>query len=545
MSDNKEWEVSGAQLKKAHGFAAPADTHRLNAAAQEAEELARAVLKLSRDTLLIDLRFLEAALIRFVPNQETVTADIATDGHFLYYNAVTVCRRFKTGRAVSARDYLHVVLHCLFRHLFIGAKVDAPRWDLACDIAVENTITGLGLSSLSCERQEKQRWLIEKLAQDMDHITAERVYRWLGEQDIPPQEYKRLRRDFYADDHSLWHQPPQLEKGKGGGDTRDSAPEDASEEAEIESSASGTDSLTPPEDTEGDDAVNAQGGGDTGETGDDRPGDKKPGEGGGEERKEPGLTSEATEEMWKDIARRVEVDLDTLSSTWGSSAGEMKQNLAEVNREKVDYAHFLKRFAVLGENLEINDDEFDYIFYTYGLRLYERMPLVEPLEYKEVKRVREFVIALDTSESVAGELVQKFVTKTWNILKQTENFFTKVNVHIIQCGARVEEDARITSEDEFDDYMKHMVLRGFGGTDFRPAFEHVDGLIRQHEFRNFKGMIYFTDGYGTFPAMPPAYNTAFVFVDQGREVPEVPVWAMRLILTEEEIKDIGSKTRQF
>lgn len=128
MSDNKEWEVSGAQLKKAHGFAAPADTHRLNAAAQEAEELARAVLKLSRDTLLIDLRFLEAALIRFVPNHETVTADIATDGHFLYYNAVTVCRRFKTGRAVSARDYLHVVLHCLFRHLFIGAKVDAPRW---------------------------------------------------------------------------------------------------------------------------------------------------------------------------------------------------------------------------------------------------------------------------------------------------------------------------------------------------------------------------------------------------------------------------------
>ena len=30
--------------------------------------------------------------------------------------------------------------------------------------------------------------------------------------------------------------------------------------------------------------------------------------------------------------------------------------------------------------MKINDDEFDYIFYTYGLKLYEKMPLIEPLE---------------------------------------------------------------------------------------------------------------------------------------------------------------------
>ena len=164
------------------------------------------------------------------------------------------------------------------------------------------------------------------------------------------------------------------------------------------------------------------------------------------------------------------------------------------------------------------------------------MPLIEPLEYKEVKKVREFVIAMDTSESVSGEVVQKFVTKTWNLLKQTENFFTKVNVHIIQCGARVEEDVKITSEEEFDAYMRRMVLKGFGGTDFRPVFEHVNMLIRQHEFQNLKGLLYFTDGYGTFPAMPPEYDAAFVFLDQGRELPDIPPWVIRLILTEEEIR---------
>ena len=168
--------------------------------------------------------------------------------------------------------------------------------------------------------------------------------------------------------------------------------------------------------------------------------------------------------------------------------------------------------------------------------LYGDIPLVEPLEYKEVKRVREFVIALDTSESVAGELVQKFVTKTWNILKQSENFFTRVNVHIIQCGARVEEDVRITTEEEFDAYMEDMVLKGFGGTDFRPVFERVDSLIRQQEFHDLKGLIYFTDGYGAFPEVPPDYEACFVFLDQGYDLPEVPVWAVNIVLREEDIQ---------
>ena len=32
----------------------------------------------------------------------------------------------------------------------------------------------------------------------------------------------------------------------------------------------------------------------------------------------------------------------------------------------------------------------------------EEVALIEPLEYKDVKRIREFVIAIDTSGSVAG-----------------------------------------------------------------------------------------------------------------------------------------------
>lgn len=76
--------------------------------------------------------------------------------------------------------------------------------------------------------------------------------------------------------------------------------------------------------------------------------------------------------------------------------------------------------------MKLNPDEFDYNYYTYGLTLYENMPLIEPLEYKEVKRIREFVIAIDTSGSTSGSLVQTFVQKTYNILKSTESFFQRL-----------------------------------------------------------------------------------------------------------------------
>lgn len=532
-----EWDVSSRQLANAHGYAARADYHRENEKTRETMRLAREILKLARSTLLIHLRFMEPALLRLPANgDETVTAELATDGRYLYYNSIHICRLFKRTREQPARDYLHATLHCVFRHFFVGRKLTGDLWDLACDIAVENLINELDIKSLYCERQEKQRWLIEKLREAMPRLTAERIYRWLIEQELPPQEVGRIRGYFYADDHRIWHNPPELDSGAGGDDRDEGG---SGEKPDIGDTAGGDEELPLPDETDGDEQ-SARGGRATGEKRDhgDGSGEGMP----GRENAEPGdkraLTPQETERMWRDIAERIEVDLDTAASSYGENAGGLVAALREVNREKVDYAAFLRRFAVLGENIQVNDDEFDYIFYTYGMKLYGKMPLIEPLEYKELKLVREFVIALDTSESVAGTLVQSFVTKTWNILKQTESFFTKVNIHILQCGARVEEDAKIRDQDEFDSYMQRMVLRGFGGTDFRPVFEHVDTLIKQHEFSNLRGLIYFTDGYGTFPAIPPEYEAAFVFVDTGRELPEVPPWAIKILLGPDEIEDI-------
>ena len=80
--------------------------------------------------------------------------------------------------------------------------------------------------------------------------------------------------------------------------------------------------------------------------------------------------------------------------------------------------------------------------------------------------------------------------------------------------------------------MKEEQLEGFGATDFRPVFEYVDEAIEKGEFENLKGLIYFTDGYGVFPEHKPPHNydVAFVFLDDDFDKPDIPPWAIKLIL---------------
>ncbi len=235
--------------------------------------------------------------------------------------------------------------------------------------------------------------------------------------------------------------------------------------------------------------------------------------------------------VWEDVARRMQTELETIQQ---DKDGALTQALRALNRHKVDYSRFLRRFGVHGEVLRLSDDEFDYNYYTYGMDLYGNIPLIEPLEYREQQRIRDFVIAIDTSGSVRGDVVQSFIQHTRDILLQQESFFTKINLHILQCDDRIREDVCITSQEEFDHYLKTMELKGFGRTDFRPVFAHVDELVRTKALTDLRGLIYFTDGDGIFPLEKPAYDTAFILYQTDYET-QVPPWAISLILTEDEI----------
>jgi predicted metal-dependent peptidase len=91
--------------------------------------------------------------------------------------------------------------------------------------------------------------------------------------------------------------------------------------------------------------------------------------------------------------------------------------------------------------------------------------------------------------------------------------------------------------EELKEYMENFQVIGNGGTDFRPAFEYIQGLIDRKEFVNLKGMIYFTDGYGYYPRKKPPYDTAFVFMEEDYSDVAVPPWAMKLIIEKEALEE--------
>jgi predicted metal-dependent peptidase len=92
------------------------------------------------------------------------------------------------------------------------------------------------------------------------------------------------------------------------------------------------------------------------------------------------------------------------------------------------------------------------------------------------------------------------------------------------------------TQEEFDEYIKNMKLRGFGGTDFRPVFEYVEKLRHEKAFHDLKGLLYFTDGYGNYPKKMTDYQTAFVFLEHDEYVERtVPPWAIKVILEKDQL----------
>ena len=483
-----------------------------NAARQEKiNRLADEALKISKGRILANMRYLDSVIYGLAPVRSSYGP--ASDGKYIYYEPVDILKRWKTGISTLSRDYMHLVLHCLFRHSFVREPINHKHWDMAADMAVEVLINSFNMDCFDSPRGRKVSDYLNNHKDMVNDFTAEKLYTWLEDGVVSAAEMNRLRKIFSVDDHTIWYSYAASKSysrdvelkgtshGQGEGERQshidlDQYDLDDFELEKISEQLDSEDLL--PELIYGD-------------------------------------LHKQMEEKWKDISEYLQVDLAGADIDMGMGAGIMKDALEELNREHYDYDSFLRKFSVRGETVRIDLDSFDYIFYTYGLRLYGNVPLIEPLEYGEEKKIRDFVIAVDTSGSTKGPVVQAFLKKTFNILKSEESFHRKVNLHIIQCDAKIQRDTVIRDLKDIDGLMEDLEIRGYGGTDFRPVFTYVDGLVKQGAFDHLKGLIYFTDGFGVFPRKKPEYETAFVFVDSAKNNYKVPAWAMKIVLGSEEI----------
>ena len=431
-------------------------------------DIGREILFAARNELYLNLPYLDVALcaLAFQPGGE-VTLSLATDGETLYYDGAWLSDRYLRSRVLTNRAYLHVILHCMLRHL--GKKQGkAPElWDLACDAAVESILDELNYPCLNEGTVPMKQKFWGECRREMKVLTAEGIYRHLLRRNLPPYELAQLQRVFLVDDHGLW------------------APEDEQDQKQ----------------------------------------------------------QSRQDQKWQDLSEKTQTGLETVMSQQGAGGETVLEQVRVANREDVDYRAFLRRFAVPREVMAVDGDAFDYIFYTYGLQLYGNMPLVEPPETKEEKRIEDFVIAVDTSMSTSGALVREFLACTYAILRSTETFTRKVNIRILQCDDQVRADTVIHDLEELKTYMENFRLAGGSATDFRPVFAYVAQLQAQGEFTNLRGLVYFTDGMGIYPKKRPPYDTAFVLLEEPPLSVQMPPWAIRLVLTEPALEKARQETQ--
>lgn len=224
---------------------------------------------------------------------------------------------------------------------------------------------------------------------------------------------------------------------------------------------------------------------------------------------------------WKQKA--IQSSLQNKNQMDGKEEGSYSWQI-KMAESKRSYREFLKKFMVLKEEVKINEDEYDLSYYTYGLRLYKNLPLIEPIETKEERKIPELVIVLDTSYSTSGNLIKNFLKETSAILKSNV-FFSKSKIHIIQCDNRVQDHKILTSFDQMDEFLESFTVIGGNGTDFRPVFDYVNECMEQGICKEVSALLYFTDGKGIYPKRRPNYKCAFLFLeDYDRNL--VPTWAI-------------------
>ena len=460
---------------------------------EQLEETGNKILNSVRTELYLSMRFMGPALgsLGFVMDLSTRT--VGTDAAFIRFNPTWLLRNYIEKPEILNRTYMHMLMHCLFRHMFSAKEhEDEELWDLSCDIAVESVVDSMDYPVIWRVTSDfRQEWY-EKLEKELSVLTAEKIYQYFMLRKRDPYLEESLRQEFALCDHSFWQRmkeepPEQNPQPQQSPQTQNEQQNDQKENAQEKNT----------------DAA-------------------------------PLGSMDPKEEEWKEHAKRIESDMETYAKDAAEDAGKLGWMLKLQNRVRKSYKEFLKRFAVVREEVTVDMDSFDYGFYMYGLSHYGNMPLIEENEYREAKKIEELVIAIDTSASCKEKLVQQFLNETGAILRQQENFFHKVNIRIIECDNQIQKDIRITNLDDIEKYTEQFAVSGGYGTDFRPVFSYVEKLQNAGELKDLRGLMYFTDGCGEYPKKPTGYQTVFVFYGDGDKEVKVPDWAVKLYLSEGE-----------
>jgi predicted metal-dependent peptidase len=209
----------------------------------------------------------------------------------------------------------------------------------------------------------------------------------------------------------------------------------------------------------------------------------------------PGAVLDAPDPAQQEAEWQVAVKQATQAAQMmGQLPGGIALAVEEVMKPRVDWKSILRRFV---QQSAIAD---------YSWRMPNRRYVARGLYLPELRSesMPTLIVVVDSSASTQAVL-PTFKAELQSIVEECQPESTIV----------IMADATVQRVDEFQhgDPIEFNV-EGFGGTDFRPAFEHV-----AREQSNPACLIYLTDGDGCYPDEPSDYPTLWAITTPNRQAP--------------------------
>jgi len=147
------------------------------------KEISEKILFLAQQELLLKMPFFNRVLLRTAFQPAEVS--FAFDGHILFYNPLFIIYCYKSNPKEPERLIMHSLLHFVFSPPFVKGDIHTLRWDLSCDIAVEDALIQMHVT----EPDDKKMAMLALLKHDISAgLTAEKIYKWFKDNAISDEE---------------------------------------------------------------------------------------------------------------------------------------------------------------------------------------------------------------------------------------------------------------------------------------------------------------------------------------------------------------------
>ena len=446
----------------------------------ETEALARKILLHSRRRISHIAPILLEAVYALSEKVRPLPGPLSTDGCTLWFHPETVIEDFRRDRDAVARQLLHVTSHCLLGHLELRDGYPVTKaFDCAADLKAAQFADGLCGTAFAVNSGSPEGYAeFESLPHLRPLVNEVQTDTFAG------THYRQSAKRARFDDHDLWKSVV-------------AAADMAAGAADGPSSEGGSPQLD---------------------------GSHEGSEGSGSD----GTSGNAPD--WNRIRQSM---MDGNGGKLpGSCAGQLQENFS-VEQRGMSFSEFLRRFASPEERMLLDPDTFDVRWYHLGMEYYGDIPLLEPSELSEPPLPDDIVVALDVSGSCHGETCKRFLKGLLGILRDISAGAPRFRVLLLLCDTEIQKEILLETPEQADALFTDFTITGFGGTDFRPVFHRVAKLREEGVLPRVRGLLYLSDGYGSYPSTPTDYPTAFLIPaeDEGY-LPDGTEWITRLYLNE-------------